>query len=72
MLPSFKQALLNFLIEEWKKSKYVKLLRGYILYLGVDKITLIYETAGDRVTQIDVPSLNCEQGSDTRLIGLPL
>ena len=55
--PTFKTALLQFFVKEWKRKAYVEQIRGHTLYVGLDEKAYKYEVKDGVVQREEIPTL---------------
>ena len=65
----FKESLLEFLSEEWKKDVYATLLGTCKLYFGFANSCLLYEASSGKTTSKTVAEMACiHEEADTRIV----
>ena len=66
---NFKSLLLRFLADEWRNQAYLDIIRGHILYLGIEDKAYRYDVHVNIVQRYGFDELVCRhEEADTRLI----
>ena len=66
---NFKSSLLRFLADEWPKQAYLDLIKGHILYVGIEDKAYRYDVHDNIVQRNGVNELVCtHEEADIRLI----
>lgn len=67
--PKFKRALIQFLLDDWKRNIHCDLLSGHKLLVGFEDQAWLYMVQDNEVCRIAVPELVCHhREADTRLV----